>query len=275
MPPLRCSTGAALTALGRDGLRAHTGGSGVRRCGGACWPWITARADLACRWAMVSGLLGGGLDRILVLLMEHAYTLAVCCLSVVLAFLLGRGLPMRRRAVVWCHPPVFPGGAQTRRPGEAELYVEAGSLRWGGAAWTCALPAAHVIHLGAGAAHPQRCEAVLVLGGLGFLGWGLPEIDSGNGAPTCSGSHRAATGIWWTALYAGWRCLCWTGLSFLGEGLEAWVSGGDGGQGRWMFSTRSRVALSACVHLASLFVAIVHRFYGKSIGSNGSSLNSS
>ena len=42
---------------------------------------------------MVSGYLGGAVDRILVLLMDTLYTLPVLLLSVVLAFLLGRGIP--------------------------------------------------------------------------------------------------------------------------------------------------------------------------------------
>ena len=41
---------------------------------------------------MVSGYLGGWLDRLLVLLMDTLYTLPVLLLSVVLAFLLGKGL---------------------------------------------------------------------------------------------------------------------------------------------------------------------------------------
>ena len=42
---------------------------------------------------MLSGYLGGGVDRVLVLLMDTLYTLPVLLLSVVLAFLLGRGIP--------------------------------------------------------------------------------------------------------------------------------------------------------------------------------------
>ena len=42
---------------------------------------------------MASGYFGGALDRVLVLLMDTLYTLPVLLLSVVLAFLLGRGIP--------------------------------------------------------------------------------------------------------------------------------------------------------------------------------------
>ena len=42
---------------------------------------------------MVSGYLGGAVDRVLVLLMDTLYTLPVLLLSVVLAFLLGLGIP--------------------------------------------------------------------------------------------------------------------------------------------------------------------------------------
>ena len=42
---------------------------------------------------MVSGYFGGAVDRVMVLLMDTLYTLPVLLLSVVLAFLLGKGIP--------------------------------------------------------------------------------------------------------------------------------------------------------------------------------------
>ena len=42
---------------------------------------------------MVSGYFGGAVDRLMVLLMDTLYTLPVLLLSVVLAFLLGKGIP--------------------------------------------------------------------------------------------------------------------------------------------------------------------------------------
>ena len=49
---------------------------------------------------MVSGYFGGAVDRLMVLLMDTLYTLPVLLLSVVLAFLLGKGISRRRP--LWC-----------------------------------------------------------------------------------------------------------------------------------------------------------------------------
>jgi len=65
---------------------------------------------------MVSGYLGGGLDRILVLLIDTFNTLPVLLLSVVLAFLPGcAAFPMAAAALCGgVTSPVFPGGAATK-----------------------------------------------------------------------------------------------------------------------------------------------------------------
>jgi ABC-type dipeptide/oligopeptide/nickel transport system permease subunit len=56
---------------------------------------------------MVSGYVGGALDRVLVLLMDTLYTLPVLLLSVVLAFLLGRGLPNAAAALCVVYVPQY------------------------------------------------------------------------------------------------------------------------------------------------------------------------
>jgi hypothetical protein len=72
-------------------------------------------------------------------------------------------------------------------------------------------------------------DAVLVLGGLGFLGLGLPETIPEWGGDLQQALTAVPTGIWWTALYPGLALFVLVlGLSFLGEGLESWLSGGAG-----------------------------------------------
>jgi peptide/nickel transport system permease protein len=56
---------------------------------------------------MVSGYLGGAVDRALVLVMDTLYTLPVLLLSVVLAFLLGRGLPNAAAALCVVYVPQY------------------------------------------------------------------------------------------------------------------------------------------------------------------------
>jgi peptide/nickel transport system permease protein len=71
----------------------------------------------------------------------------------------------------------------------------------------------------------NAADAVLILGGLGFLGLGLPD-----GVPEWGASVRQAldalpTGIWWTALFPGLAITAMvTGLSLIGEGLNDLVN---------------------------------------------------
>jgi peptide/nickel transport system permease protein len=69
----------------------------------------------------------------------------------------------------------------------------------------------------------NAADAVMVLGGLGFLGLGLPESIPEWGSDLQQALGAVPTGIWWTALYPGLAMfLLVLGLSFLGEGLEDW-----------------------------------------------------
>lgn len=73
----------------------------------------------------------------------------------------------------------------------------------------------------------------LALGGLGFLGLGLPETVPEWGGDLQQALTAVPTGIWWTALYPGLAMFVLVlGLSFLGEGLESWLRGGSDRQAR-------------------------------------------
>jgi peptide/nickel transport system permease protein len=77
----------------------------------------------------------------------------------------------------------------------------------------------------------NAADAVLVLGGLGFLGLGLPESVPEWGSDLQQALTALPIGIWWTAIYPGLAMFVLVlGLSFIGEGLDAWVSGADGAQ---------------------------------------------
>ena len=67
----------------------------------------------------------------------------------------------------------------------------------------------------------NAADAVLVLGGLGFLGLGLPESIPEWGADLNMALIAIPTGVWWTALFPGLAMFVLVlGLSFIGEGLE-------------------------------------------------------
>ena len=60
---------------------------------------------------------------------------------------------------------------------------------------------------------------------VGFLGLGMPETVPELGSDLNLALAAVPTSIWWTALYPGLAMFVLVlGLSFLGEGLEAWVS---------------------------------------------------
>jgi peptide/nickel transport system permease protein len=182
---------------------------------------------------MMSGYLGGGVDRVLVLLMDTLYTLPVLLLSVVLAFLLGRGLPNAAAALCVVYVPQYFRVVRNQSAQvKAELYVEAAQSLGAGPLWILrrylfrnvitSVPVLLTLN---------AADAVLVLGGLGFLGLGLPESIPEWGADLQQALTAVPTGIWWTALYPGLAMFVLVlGLSFLGEGLEVWVSGADGRQ---------------------------------------------
>ena len=71
----------------------------------------------------------------------------------------------------------------------------------------------------------NSADAILILGGLGFLGLGLPD-----GTPEWGHDLRLAldalpTGIWWTALFPGLTMTTMVmGLSLMGEGLNEWLN---------------------------------------------------
>lgn len=178
---------------------------------------------------MVSGYLGGGMDRLLVLLMDTLYTLPVLLLSVVLAFLLGRGLPNAAAALCVVYVPQYFRVVRNQSAQvKAELFMEAARSLGAGPVWILrrylfrnvitSVPVLLTLN---------AADAVLVLGGLGFLGLGLPETIPEWGSDLQQALTALPTGIWWTALFPGLAMFVLVlGLSFLGEGLENWLSGG-------------------------------------------------
>ena len=176
---------------------------------------------------MVSGYLGGLADRLLVLLMDTLYTLPVLLLSVVLAFLLGRGLPNAAAALCVVYiPQYFRVVRNQSAQVKAELFIEAARSLGAGPFWILrrylfrnvitSVPVLLTLN---------AADAVLVLGGLGFLGLGLPESIPEWGGDLQQAMTDVPIGVWWTALFPGLAMfLLVLGLSSLGEGLETWLS---------------------------------------------------
>jgi len=218
--------------LGRDVCSRTLAGSGVAlQVVGVA---LVSALVIGVPLGMVSGYLGGWLDRFLVLLMDTLYTLPVLLLSVVLAFLLGKGLPNAAAALCVVYVPQYFRVVRNQTAQvKAELFVEAARSLGAGPIWILrrylfrnvitSVPVLLTLN---------AADAVLVLGGLGFLGLGLPETVPEWGSDLQQALSALPTGIWWTALYPGVAMFVLVlGLSFLGEGLESWLSG-SGSSGR-------------------------------------------
>ncbi len=205
--------------LGRDVCVRTLAGSGVALQ--VVLLAVTTALLIGVPLGMLSGYLGGWLDRILVLLMDTLYTLPVLLLSVVLAFLLGRGLPNAAAALCVVYiPQYFRVVRNQTAQVKAELYVEAAQSLGAGPVWILRrYLLRNVITSVPVLLTLNAADAVLVLGGLGFLGLGLPEAIPEWGADLQQALTALPTGIWWTALYPGLAMFVLVlGLSFLGRG---------------------------------------------------------
>ena len=176
---------------------------------------------------IVSGYLGGIADRLMVLIMETLYTVPVLLLSVVIAFLLGRGI--LNAAIALCVvyiPQYFRVVRNQTAQVKTELYVEAARAIGAGPLWIMrrylfknvitSIPVLLTLN---------AADAVLVLGGLGFLGLGLPETIPEWGSDLNMALDAVPIGIWWTALYPGVAMFGLVlSLSLIGESLEDFLS---------------------------------------------------
>ncbi|PSO50258.1 MAG: peptide ABC transporter permease [Cyanobacteria bacterium SW_9_44_58] len=172
---------------------------------------------------LISGYLGGRLDRALLFLMDTIYTLPGLLLSVTLAFVVGRGIFNAAIAVSISYIPQYYRVVRNHTTSvKTELFVEA--ARAMGATPTRILSRYlffNVIQSVPVLFTLNAADAILILGGLGFLGLGLPETVPEWGYALRQALDALPTGIWWTAFFPGLAMtLMVSGLSLLGEGLS-------------------------------------------------------
>lgn len=189
---------------------------------------VTMSLSVGLPLGMLSGYLGGWVDRALVLLMDTLYTVPVLLLSVVMAFLLGRGILNASVALCVVYiPQYFRVVRNQTAQVKNELFVDAARSMGASTSWIIRkYILSNVLTSVPVLITLNAADAVLVLGGLGFLGLGLPESLPEWGNDLNMALSAVPTGIWWTALYPGLAMFGLVlGLSFLGEGLEVIMSG--------------------------------------------------
>jgi peptide/nickel transport system permease protein len=180
---------------------------------------------------MVSGYRGGKLDRLLLFLMDTLYTLPGLLLSVTLAFVVGRGVVNAAIALSISYIPQYYRVIRNQTVSvKTQLFVEAAQAM-GASTWHVLTRylALNVVQSLPVLFTLNAADAILTLGGLGFLGLGLPEETPEWGNDLRQALDALSTGgIWWTTLFPGlMMTLMVVGLSLLGEGLEALLNPQD------------------------------------------------
>ncbi len=172
---------------------------------------------------LLSGYFGGVFDKFLSLIMDTIFSIPVILLSVVVAFVLGKGILNAALALCIVYSPQYFRLIRNQTIlVKSETYVEA--ARVSGADLKTIIfkyilpnvitPLPIVLTLNA-------ADAVLVLGSLGFLGLGVPADIPEWGSDLNLALAALPTGIWWTALFPGLAMFFLVlGLSFIGEELE-------------------------------------------------------
>ena len=176
---------------------------------------------------LISGYLGGRLDRVLVFLMDTIYTLPGLLLSVTLAFVVGRGVLNAAIAISISYIPQYYRVVRNHTTSvKNELFIEAAQAM---GAYTNRVLSRYLF-LNVIQSVPvlftlNAADAILILGSLGFLGLGLPEQTPEWGQDLRQALDALPTGIWWTPLFPGLAMtLMVVGLSLLGEGLSELIN---------------------------------------------------
>ena len=172
---------------------------------------------------LVSGYLGGKVDKILLFLMDTIYTLPGLLLSVTLAFVVGKGVINAAIALSIAYIPQYYRLVRNHTVSvKTELFIEAAQAM--GASTRRILSRYlffNVIQSVPVLFTLNAADAILILGGLGFLGLGLPPEVPEWGHDLRLALDALPTGIWWSATFPGLAMtLMVTGLSLVGEGLS-------------------------------------------------------
>ena len=172
---------------------------------------------------LISGYFGGYIDKFLSIVMDTIFSIPVILLSVVIAFILGRGVINAAFALCIVYSPQYFRLIRNQTLLiKSENYVEAANIS-GVSTMKVIIkyifpnvitPLPILLTLNA-------ADSVLVLGSLGFLGLGVPANVPEWGSDLNLALTALPTGIWWTALYPGFAMFFLVlALSFIGEDLE-------------------------------------------------------
>ena len=172
---------------------------------------------------LVSGYFGGFFDRSLSLIMDTIFSIPVILLSVVIAFVFGKGIINAAFALCIVYSPQYFRLIRNQTISiKSSDYVQAAQISGANnfriirkyIIPNIITPLPILLTLNA-------ADAVLVLGSLGFLGLGVPADIPEWGSDLNLAIAALPAGIWWTALFPGLAIFFLVlALSFIGEGME-------------------------------------------------------
>jgi peptide/nickel transport system permease protein len=177
---------------------------------------------------LISGYVGGKLDRVLVLITDALFAFPYLLLAIVIAFLLsdklGQGIFTAAVAITVVYIPQYFRVVRNHVISvREEPYVEA-ARALGAPRWTIIrrYVLSNVIQNVPSIATLNAADAILTLAALGFLGYGIQPTDGAEwGYDLQRAIDDAGAGIWWTGLFPGLAIvLLVTGFTLVGEGVN-------------------------------------------------------
>jgi peptide/nickel transport system permease protein len=177
---------------------------------------------------LISGYVGGKLDRFLVLINDALFAFPYLLLAIVIAFLLsdkfGQGIVTAAVAITVVYIPQYFRVVRNHVISvREEPYVEA-ARALGASRFTIIrrYVFANVIQSVPSIATLNAADAILTLAALGFLGYGIQPTDAAEwGYDINRAIDDVGAGIWWTGLFPGLAIvLLVTGFTLVGEGLN-------------------------------------------------------
>ncbi len=181
---------------------------------------------------LISGYVGGWLDRALVFVMDALYAFPSLLLAIVFAFLLtdvlGGGIVAAALSITVIYiPQYFRVVRNTAVSAKEATYVEA--ARAIGAPHRTIMSKylfGNVIQSVPVIGTLNAADAILTLAGLGFLGLGIQPTEAAEwGYDLSRALDDASSGIWWTAFFPGLAIvLLVMGLTLVGEGLNETIN---------------------------------------------------
>ena len=177
---------------------------------------------------LLSGYVGGKVDRVLVIIMDALFAFPYLLLAIVIAFLLsssvGQGVFTAAIAITIVYIPQYFRVVRNHVISvREESYVEA--ARALGAPRRTIISRYvfyNVIQSVPAIATLNAADAILTLAALGFLGYGIQPTEAAEwGYDLQRAIDDAGAGIWWTGLWPGLAIvLLVTGFTLVGEGIN-------------------------------------------------------